>query len=89
MLILDEKKIQDHLSDLNKYKKYLPLMLYEYSDVRRYFDRINDEVKLECYSVRSDVQKVKDYQDFIEADLIKWLEENPKYTDIILGRTDG
>lgn len=88
MIILNEDKIQEYQKELNKYTEYLPLILYEYIDIRSYFDRIDNKVKLRCYEIRSDIQKVSNYEDFLEFDLINWLEENPKYKDIILGKTN-
>ena len=89
MLVLNKDKIEEYQRELDNYSEYLPLILYEYIDIRSYFDRINKETKLRYYEVRSDIQKVSNYEEFLEDDLIKWLKENPQYEDIILGETDG
>ena len=68
----------------NSYDEYLPLILYPYIDVTKYFERVSKDVKKRIYTNRENLPFIIDYNEYLKNDLEDWLKSNGKYEDILL-----
>ena len=82
MVSLNFDKIVEHMDYLQSTTEYVPLVLQTYTGVD-YFDKVDDSVMLEYYRARTGLQGAKDYNKYLEDELMEWLKHHKEFEDII------
>ena len=67
---------------------YIPLCLHCYLD-DDYWTNASEKAKRQFYLKRTQLQGAKDYGQFIEDDLLEWVEQNKEFENIIIRGPNG
>ena len=92
MLKINEEKLNNFKSELEDENSLLPLMLLIYIDNFKYINNLKknnifyDNVQDEIFNRRMVIQYLTDEEliRFGEDELIDWLKDNPKYSDVVI-----
>ena len=85
---LNFEEIQKHSEELEEYTGLLPSFILLYINISNYNDNLRehglyDEILKERINRRQKLRKAEDKSEIKLKELIKWINENPNYTNLI------
>ena len=91
-MLLDYDKIEKYRKDLEKHKGLLPLYLITYIKNEEYINNLKknnifyNNIQNKLFERRIFTQYLSDEEliRFGEDELIDWLKDNPKYSDVVI-----
>lgn len=84
MIIINHPLIREQkLQQIQEITDYIPLALMTYAD-ENYFKNATETAKNEYYLKRTQLQGASNKAEFLEDDLMNWINENPQFQDIII-----